>query len=264
MAFVQIGAAVHHYVDEGAKDKPALLFANSLGSDLRMWDPLVPLLAKDFRLIRYDLPGHGLSEAPPPPYSASDLAGDVAGLLDALKVGAAVICGLSVGGVIAQQFAVDYPDRVRALVLCDTGARIGTVASWEERIALVRQKGMGALVEMSMARWFSEQFRKRQGDQVRGYANMVARAEADGYIGVCCALRDADLIQLSASIRQPTLVLCGEQDSATPPDMARQLAGIIPNARLSLIAEAAHISCVEQPGVMAQQIKNFLHEVHIG
>ena len=264
MAFVKIGAAVHHYVDEGAKAKPALLFANGLGTDLRMWDPLVPLLAEDFRLIRYDTRGHGLSEAPPPPYSASDLAGDVAGLLDALKIGAAVICGLSAGGVIAQQFAVDCPERARALVLCDTGARIGTVASWQERIDLVQQQGLAALVEISMARWFTEGYRRDHADQVRGYSSMVARTAADGYIGVCCALRDADLIQAAASIRQPTLVLCGEQDIATPPEMARQLAGIIPNARLSLIADAAHISCVEQPGVMAEQIKNFLHEVHIG
>ena len=115
-----------------------------------------------------------------------------------------------------------------------------------------------------MARWFSEQFRKRQGDQVRGYANMVARAEADGYIGVCCALRDADLIQASASIDAPTLVFCGEHDIATPPEMARQLASIIPNARLSIIPNAAHISCVEQPDLMADQIINFLREVQIG
>src|SRR5258706_13632822 len=118
MAFVKIGAAVHHYVDAGARDKPALLFANGLGTDLRMWDPLVPLLAGDFRLIRYDTRGHGLSEAPPPPYSASDLAGDVAGLLDALNVGAAVICGLSAGGVVGPQVSLAFPGRGRGALLC--------------------------------------------------------------------------------------------------------------------------------------------------
>ena len=264
MPFVKVGDCVLHYCVDGAASKPALLFANSLGSDLRIWDLIVPLLARDFLLIRYDLRGHGLSEAPPPPYSAADLARDAAGLLDGLEIGSVVICGLSVGGVIAQQFAIDYPARVRALVLCDTGARIGSVASWEERMAIVRAKGLAALAAPSMERWFTEDFRRRRSDQVRGYANMVVRGSPEGYIGTCCALRDADFTQAGASIDKPTLVVCGEQDIATPPEMARQLASVIPNARLSIIPNAAHISCVEQPNVLADQIKNFLREVQIG
>ena len=264
MAFLKIGDCVHHYVDEGDKQKPALVFSNSLGSDLRMWDPLVPLVAGDFRLIRYDTRGHGLTEALPPPYAMADLARDLTGLFEALEIPSAIVCGLSVGGVIAQQFALDYPERVRALVLCDTGARIGTVASWDERIGIVREKGLAALVEVSMARWFTQEFRNRHADQVRGYANMVARASPDGYIGVCCALRDADLTQASTTIQRPTLVICGEQDIATPPEMARQLASLVPNGRLSIIPDAAHISCVEQPAFMAEQIRNFLREVQIG
>jgi 3-oxoadipate enol-lactonase len=263
MAFLKVDGFVLHYQDQGAADRPALVLSNSLGSDLRMWDPLAPLLGGHFRLIRYDTRGHGLSEAPLPPYRMADLARDVAGLLDRLRIDSAVICGLSVGGVIAQQLAIDFPGRVKALVLCDTGARIGTVASWEERISIVRQKGMAALVEPSMARWFTEEFRKRRADQVRGYANMVARSEPEGYIGVCCALRDADLSEASAVIDKPTLVLCGEQDIATPPEMSRQLASMIPSARLSLIPGAAHISCVEQPEFMANLITEFLREVQI-
>ncbi len=264
MAFLDINGCVHHYCVEGAKDGPALVFSNSLGSDLRMWDALVPFLADDFCLIRYDTRGHGLSEAPPPPYSAGDLARDLAGLLDGLQIDSAVICGLSVGGLIAQRFTLDYSERVRALILCDTGVRIGTVASWEERIAIVREKGLGALSAVSMEHWFSADFRRRRSDQVRGYANMVVRTSLDGYIGTCCALRDADLNEQAAAIDKPTLVLCGEQDIATPPEMARQLASVIPKARLRMIPAAAHISCVEQPGHMAEEIKTFLREVHIG
>jgi len=174
-----------------------------------------------------------------------------------------VVCGLSVGGLIAQQLAVDYPDRVRALVLCDTGARIGTAASWEDRISTVRQNGLSALSAMSMERWFTEDFRRRCSDQVRGYANMVLRTSPDGYIGTCCALRDADLTQAAAAIDKPTLVLCGEQDIATPPEMARQLAAVIPRARLSFIPGAAHISCVEQPEFMAARMMQFFREVQI-
>jgi 3-oxoadipate enol-lactonase len=263
MPFLKIGDCVHHYVVDGRDDKPALVFSNSLGSDLRIWDPMVPQLEDKFKLIRYDTRGHGLTEAPAPPYSAEELAGDVVGLLDALGVEQAVVCGLSVGGLIALQMAVSHPERVRALILCDTGARIGTVASWEERIATVRTHGLAALADISMERWFSENFRRRHSSEVRGYANMVVRTAPDGYVGTCCALRDTDLTRAAASISKPTLLLCGEHDIATPPEMARQLANIVPNARLSLIAEAAHISCVEQPAVMAQRIMEFLREVKI-
>jgi 3-oxoadipate enol-lactonase len=264
MPFTDAGAAVVHYQLDGAADKPALLFSNSLGSDLHIWDPLVPYLAKNFRLVRYDTRGHGLSEAPPPPYTAGDLARDVVGLLDALQIDAAAVCGLSVGGLIAQQLAMGYPDRVRALILCDTGARIGTVTSWEERIAIVKANGLTVLATPSMERWFSEAFRRSNSAQVRGYANMVLRTAVDGYVGTCCALRDTDLTKAAAAIAKPALVLCGDQDVATPPDMARELASIIPDARLFLIPGAAHISCVEQPAVMATQIMQFLREVQIG
>ena len=263
MAFLNVGDCVLHYLAEGPADKPALVFSNSLGSDLRIWNSMVPQFTKNFRVIRYDTRGHGLSEAPPPPYRVDDLARDVAGLLDALEIKEAVVCGLSVGGVIAQQLAIAYPDRVRALVLCDTGARIGTVASWEERIATVREHGLGALAAPSMERWFTQDFRRRHSDDVRGYAAMVLRTSADGYVGTCCALRDADLTQAASSINKPTLVLCGDQDIATPPEMARQLASVIPDARLLLIPEAAHISCVEQPEVMAKKMMQFFREVHI-
>ena len=114
-----------------------------------------------------------------------------------------------------------------------------------------------------MERWFTQDFRRRQSDDVRGYAAMVLRTSADGYLGTCCALRDADLTQASSSINKPTLVICGDQDIATPPEMARQLASVIPDARLLLIPEAAHISCVEQPEVMAKQMMQFFREVHI-
>jgi 3-oxoadipate enol-lactonase len=264
MSFLNAGSFVVHYQVDGAADKPALLFSNSLGSDLRIWDPLVPYLAKDFTLIRYDTRGHGLSEAPPPPYTAGDLARDAVGLLDALQINEAVLCGLSVGGMIAQQLAIEYPDRARALILCDTGARIGTVTSWEERIATVKANGLTVVATPSMERWFSEEFRRRNSAAVRGYGNMVTRTPLDGYVGTCCVLRDTDLTKPAANIAKPTLILCGDQDIATPPDMARELAGIIPDARLFLIPGAAHISCVEQPSIMAAQIMQFLREVTIG
>jgi 3-oxoadipate enol-lactonase len=263
MPFINTGDCVHHYQIEGTADRPALVFSNSLGSDLRIWDPIVPYLVGDLRLIRYDTRGHGLSEALPPPYTAGDLAEDVAGLLDRLGIREAVVCGLSVGGVIAQQLAIGHPERVRALVLCDTGARIGTVASWEERIATVSANGLAVLAQPSMERWFSEEFRRLHPVEARGYANMVVRTAVDGYAGTCCTLRDTDLTRAAANIDKPTLVLCGDQDIATPPEMARELANIIPAARLEIIPGAGHISCVEQPAIMATRVMRFLREVQI-
>jgi 3-oxoadipate enol-lactonase len=138
MPFVKIGDCVHRYLDEGGRESPALLLANSLGTDLRIWDDVVARLLRHFRVVRYDKRGHGLTDAPTPPYSDSDLVKDVVGLLDALEIDHAVVCGVSVGGLIAQALALSHPERVQALVLCDTGARIGSVESWEQRIAAVR------------------------------------------------------------------------------------------------------------------------------
>ena len=192
MAFARINNNVHHYVSSGAKSNPALLFANSLGTDLRIWDDVTDRLNDDFRIVRYDKRGHGLSDAPPSPYSINDLAQDVAGVLDALEIEQAVLCGVSVGGLIAQAFALNYPKRVLALVLCDTGARIGSIESWRQRIEIVRTGGLQALESPTMERWFSPTFRARRPADIRGYSNMLLQTSVEGYIGTCCALRDAD------------------------------------------------------------------------
>ena len=178
MPFVQLNNIVHRYVDDGAKEKPAIVFANSLGSDLRIWDDVAARLAADFRVIRYDKRGHGLTDAVPPPYSAKDLADDVAGLLDALEISQAVICGVSVGGIIAQALALNYPQRARALVLCDTGARIGSVESWQQRIDMVQTGGLKPLESAMMERWFSVRFRAQRAADIRGYSNMLLQTSA--------------------------------------------------------------------------------------
>jgi 3-oxoadipate enol-lactonase len=263
MPFLKIGDCVHRYLDEGAKELPALLLANSLGTDLRSWDDVAARLVRDFRVIRYDKRGHGLTDAITPPYTVDDLAADVVGLLDHLKIGHALVGGISVGGLIAQALALSHPGRVRALVLCDTGARIGTVESWEQRIAAVRASGLNALANAMMERWFSNEFREQRPVDVRGYSNMLVRTTADGYIGTCYALRDADLRQTVARVGCRTLVLCGAQDIATPPELGRELARLIPGAEFSLIENAGHLSCVEQPEKVAERMMRFFREVPI-
>jgi 3-oxoadipate enol-lactonase len=263
MPFLKIGDCVHCYLDEGAKELPALLLANSLGTDLRIWDDVVARLLGHFRVIRYDKRGHGLTDAPTSQYTVDDLAGDVVGLLDRLEVGQALVCGISVGGLIAQALALSHSERVRALVLCDTGARIGSVESWEQRIAAVRASGFNALASAMMERWFSNEFRERRGVDVRGYSNMLVRTTVDGYIGTCYALRDADFRQTVSRVKCRTLVLCGAQDIATPPKLGRELALLIPGAEFSLIENAGHLCCIEQPEQVVERMMRFFREVHI-
>jgi len=263
MPFVALHGCVHHYQLAGRDDRPALLFANSLGSDLRIWDDLTERLSGQFKIIRYDHRGHGLSDAPVPPYSAEELAGDVAALLDYLEIRQAALCGVSVGGLIAQAAAVKYPDRVRALVLSDTGARIGSVESWQQRIEMIQTNGVVSIEKMTMERWFSVGFRERRPADVRGYANMLRQTSTGGYVGTCSALRDGDLRDAVKNIHCPTLVLCGAEDIATPPELSRDLTSLIPGAKFSLIQEAAHLPCVEQPAAMAERMLEFFWEVRI-
>jgi 3-oxoadipate enol-lactonase len=167
---------------------------------------------------------------------------------------------LSIGGMIAQELAASYPERVRALILCDTGAKIGTRAMWEDRIATVQSGGLDALVAPSLERWFTQDFRRKRSTEARGYANMLLRTPLEGYVGACFALRDADLSAGAGSIQKSALALCGDQDIATPPDLVEALARAIPDARFALIKDAAHLPCIEQPEILARVVMEFLEE----
>ena len=240
-----------------------MVFSNSLGTDLRIWDDVATRLLSHFRVIRYDKRGHGLSEAPLPPYSANDLANDVVGIFDALKIEQAVVCGVSVGGVIAQALALNHPHRVRGLVLCGTGARIGTAEAWQQRIDTIATGGVASVEKMTMERWFSSGYRERKPADVRGYATMLRQTTRDGYLGTCAALRDADFRDLNKKIKCPTLVLCGALDIATPPELGRDLAGSIRGAEFALIDNAAHLPCIEQPDAVAERMLGFFREVKL-
>jgi 3-oxoadipate enol-lactonase len=263
MAFAAIGKNVIHYITASASDKPALVFANSLGSDLHIWDDVAERLSAYFSIVRYDIRGHGLSEASPPPYSARDLSEDVVALMDLLEINQAILCGVSVGGIIAQSLVLDHPDRVRALVLSDTGARIGSLESWKQRIEIVQTGGLEALREPTMERWFSQSFRQQHTAAIRGYSTMLLKVTPAGYIGTCCALRDADFHATASRIKAPTLVLCGAEDIATPPELGRELAGLIAGSKFSSIDGSGHLPCIEQPGQMAERMMEFFQEVHI-
>lgn len=258
MPFGLFNHQVLHFKDENVREPRAIVFANSLGTDLRIWDDVAAHFAGAFRILRYDLRGHGLSEAPPGPYSIDDHVGDLGALLDGRGISGAMLVGVSVGGMIALRLAGQRADLIRALALCDTAHKIGTSGTWDARIAAIREGGMGAVADAVLERWFSAEFRRTRSVELVGYRNMLARMPAEGYIGTCAALRDADLTQASRSLTQPTLCLAGEEDSVTPPALVRSLSALIPNAAFAIVPEAGHLPCIEQPKAMALRIEAFM------
>lgn len=260
MAFIRANGIVLHHQVLGPSDAPALVFNNSLGSDFRIWQEVAPAFANRFRVVLYDKRGHGLSDAPPAPYTMDDHTDDLFALLDHLGIESAALVGLSVGGMIAQRAAVRAPRRVTALVLCCTAAKIGTPELWAERIAAVEQGGVEPIVGNVLQRWFTPAFHAARKDDVAGWRNMLVRMPSHGYAGTSAAIRDADLRSDAGKIAVPTLCVAGDQDGSTPPDVVRGTADLIPNARFELIEGCGHIPCVEKPSVLTQLIERHLQE----
>lgn len=258
MAFLTVNGVTLHYKQEGLTNGEALVFLNSLGSDLRIWDDVVPHFTDRFQTIRVDKRGHGLSDCPPTPYSLQTLTDDVVALLDALAVDTAVLIGDSVGGMIALDLGIRFPERAQGLVLCDTAAKIGTADYWAERISHLRQGGIKPIAAGVLERWFSPTFIAQNPADYNGYYNMLTRVPLEGYIGVCEAIRDADLRAGAAALQIPTLVLCGAEDRATTPEMVQAFAETLPTGRFSLVPDAGHIPSIEQPAVVASLIEEFL------
>ena len=261
MAFARVNGIVLHYRLSGKKGMPCLALANSLGTDGRIWDQVIGLLADRYQIISYDKRGHGLSTAPAGDYTIDANVADLAGLLDQLGVDRLALAGVSIGGLIGQRFALLHPDRLAALILCDTAARLGDAAMWNGRIEAVRSQGLASIADAVMARWFTEPFRRQSPDDLVGWQTMFERMPAQGYIGTCAALRDADLREAIGAIAVPTLVVAGEQDLSTPPDLVRDMAAAIPGARFELIAGSGHIPSIEQPAVLAGLMTQFFNEV---
>lgn len=260
MNFVSINGITLHYRLDGFKDGLPLLFINSLGCDLRIWDKVIPHLADHFALIRYDKRGHGLSDCPPGPYTIRDHANDLAGLLAYLQVERAILVGISVGGMVALDYAVSHPDNLSALVLSDTGAKIGTADFWNQRVETIRKNGLDNMAETILTRWFAPAFAAEHPADYRGYHNMLTRMPVAGYIATCQALRDADLRESAKTITAKTLILAGSEDLATPPHLGRRLAKTLPDAHFELIEQAAHLPCIEQPAAMAAKMIEFFRE----
>ncbi|ATU94679.1 3-oxoadipate enol-lactonase [Phyllobacterium zundukense] len=265
MQFASINGVTLHYQLIGAPEgKPVLVFANSLGTDFRIWRDVILRLIGDFAIVTYDMRGHGLSDIGTPPYSMNHHVGDLAGLLDYLEVKNAIICGLSVGGMVAQGLYATRPDLVRALILCDTAHKIGTPDSWNARIAAVNKDGIQSIAEGIFNVWFTPAFHAQRREELAGYRNMLVRQPVDGYTGTCAALRDADFTEAARRIAAPTICIVGDQDGSTSPGLVLELAKLIPRSRYEVIKDAAHIPCVEQPEALTAVMRAFIDEFELG
>jgi 3-oxoadipate enol-lactonase len=264
MAFARIDGILLHYRLAGPPDAPALGLANSVGTDARIWDGVIERLAADFHVLSYDQRGHGLSDAPDGDYALQDHVADLAGLLDHLGIGRLALAGISVGGLIAQGFALSRPERLAGLVLCATAPRIGDTATWNTRIDAVRAHGMAPIADAVMERWFSPAFREARADELAGWRNLFLRTDPQGYARTCATLRDTDLTSAIGAISTPTLVVAGSEDRATPLDLVRACAAAIPGARFDILDGSGHIPAIEQPAALARLMRGFLKEVGHG
>lgn len=260
MPFVAIADVTLHYRMSGPEQATPVVFVNSLGTDCRIWEDLVAVVGDRIRSLRYDQRGQGLSDVPAGPYSIGDHAGDLLGLLDRLGWGPTVLCGLSIGGMIAMQAFTQRQGAVRGLVLSDTSDRIGPTEFWDVRIQQIREGGVEPIAGSVMQRWFGSSFHRDRGVTARGWANLLKRAPLKGYLGSCAALREADLSASLGRIAAPALCICGSEDASTTPEEVRSLSDRLPNAHYAEVQGAGHLVPVERPVEFAGLLTRFLEE----
>jgi 3-oxoadipate enol-lactonase len=231
----------------GPSRAPVLVLGNSLGTSAAVWDRQVPQLQRSFRLLRFELPGHGGSAAPAGEYTIAGLGAGVLGLLDSLGVDRVGYCGTSLGGMIGMWLAAHAPDRIAALGLVCTSAYLPPAAGWLARAEAVRADGMASICGPVMSRWFTPAYTAHEPTVVDAFRAEFERTDLVGYAGCCAAIERMDLRPVLAAITAPTLVLAGADDLATPPEHGEVIARGVAGARLEVIPGAAHLAAVSAP-----------------
>jgi 3-oxoadipate enol-lactonase/4-carboxymuconolactone decarboxylase len=235
------------YRVDGPAGAPVLVLGGSLGTTLGLWDPQMAAFTDHFRVLRFNLPGHGGSAAPPGPYTIAGLAGDVLALADGLGVDRFSYCGISLGGMVGMWLAAHHPERVDRLVLAATAPVLGPPEGWTDRAATVRRDGTGTLVGTLLGRWLPDAYRDARPDVVAEVAAMIGGCDREGYAGCCEAIATMDQRPDLASIGAPTLVVAGAEDPATPPATCLALAQAVPGAALCCLPGAAHLVNLPHP-----------------
>jgi len=235
-----------HYELGGREDGPTLLFSNSLGTNLSMWDgQMGEAESRGFRVIRYDQRGHGRSDAPASDYSLGRLGEDVIDLLDALGIEKTAFCGLSMGGMTGMRLAIDHPERFSRMALCNTSSFMPPRDFWEARIKAVTDGGMEAISDAVVERWLTKEFRGSEIAVTWRVRDMIVATDPTGYVGCCAAIRDMDLRRRLSGIRMPALVVIGARDPATTPEQGEYIATHLPGVRKAVL-DSAHLSNIER------------------
>jgi 3-oxoadipate enol-lactonase/4-carboxymuconolactone decarboxylase len=256
MAFATRDGVRLYWRSEGEQERPALLLLNSIGTDVGLWDRAVPHLTPDFRVIRMDTRGHGASDAPDGDYALGALAADALAVLDAAGVQKARVCGVSLGGMVAMQLALDAPDRVDGLALACTSAAMDKDA-WEARRLTVREQGLAAIEQAALERFFSDLFRQTHRAEVETVRQGLLSLDPKGYAGCCAAIRDMSLIERLSQICAPTLVLAGARDVSTPfENHGVKIRDAVPDAQAAVL-DTAHLACLEAPLDFAAAVRGF-------
>lgn len=257
MSYADLSQARLFYVMDGPENAPVLVLSNSLGTCADMWARQIPELTKHFRVLRYDTRGHGKSSVPDGPYTFAQLGNDVAELLAHVGVSQAHYCGLSMGGPTGMWLALERPELINKLVLCNTAARLGSVEGWNARITAVASTGLETMAPTLVERWLSDDYRKAEPGLTQVLVDMLRRTPNDGYSANCAALRDADLRERVSAIKAPTLVISSTHDLAATPQQGRELASAISGARF-VEMNTSHISNWEQPETFNRELVDFL------
>jgi 3-oxoadipate enol-lactonase len=249
-----------HYELSGNESGPVVMMSHSLGSSSIMWEPQLQALEERYRLLRFDTRGHGQSDAPKGAYRLEQLAGDALALMDTLEIDKVHFVGLSLGGMIAQCFALSYPERLMTLALCDTAAIIPDEAQpvWQERIDTTRRQGMAAGVDETMQRWFTGPYLAASPPAVEKIRAQFLNTPAEGFIGCSEAIRRLNYLDRLSSIQLPVLIVVGADDPGTPVSASEEMHARIPASELVIIPSAAHLSNIEQADAFNEALVSFL------
>ena len=258
MPFIEAGGLRNYYRMDGADGRPVVMLVHSLGCDHTQWDAQTAELAPHFRVLRYDIRGHGATDVPPGDYTIELLAGDALAITDALGIAQFAFCGLSLGGMIGQRLPTRAADRVTHLVLANTSARFPDPSIMDTRRRTVLDGGMLAVADGVMQRFFTAEHLAANPPAVASIRRVLLATNPAGYAGCCAAVRDMDQTAALASIRVPTLIIVGDRDVSTPwQGHGEVLARGIPHAQVDHLA-AAHLSNVERPRAFTAALLRFL------
>ena len=249
-----------NYELSGRDDAPVVMLSHSLASSLVMWNPQLDSLESKFKVLRFDTRGHGDSDAPEGKYTLELLAADAVALMDALAIDAVHFVGLSMGGMIGQNLALDHGNRLKSLTLCDTAAIMPDEAQpiWQQRIAAAREKGLQDQVAETLERWFTPEYLSQNSPRVELIRRQILATPVAGYIGCSEAIRDLDNLKRLSEINLPTLIMVGEEDPGTPVAASEAMQARIEGSELVVLPAARHLSNIEQSGAFNEALMGFL------